>query len=225
MRLNEIKSNRLFNRSAFTLVELLVVIAIIVILTGLTIGLAANAKAGSIRKRAQTELKQLETAIDIYFEKRGYYPPDNPQSVASPPLFYELTGTYLSNNVFYPKGGHPSISKSGVQAFFNIGGFQNSDTNPFEVESFFKGGLTKNKYAEVMSTGGQTNILLTFDADGPPYSYGAGGAIPPAGRFNPWRYQKSTFGTNVLHNAGKYDLWTEVIVKGKTEIIGNWKQD
>ena len=31
-----------------------------------------------VRARVKTELAQLETAIETYKEKRGYYPPDNP---------------------------------------------------------------------------------------------------------------------------------------------------
>jgi len=43
--------------------------------------------------------------------------------------------------------------------------------------------------------------------------------IPSQPRLNPWRYNSS----NPIHNPGSYDLWAEIIVRGRKEIIGNWK--
>jgi type II secretory pathway pseudopilin PulG len=219
MRIKQTPSPRRFIL-AFTLVEMLVVIAIIVLLTGLIIGGVKMAKQKAIRSLVKTQLTALETAIDVYFERKGYYPPDNPLSSTNSQLFYELGGTYLSNGVYYPKGGQPSVPKAIVSPFFGRDGFQNSDANPNEVENFFKGGLNI-KFNEVIYLPSQTtNILLLVPVDGPPYSYL--NTQPPTTPINPWRYSIS--GTN-LHNAGKYDLWADVLIGGKLQTIGNWKQD
>jgi hypothetical protein len=42
----------------------------------------------------------------------------------------------------------------------------------------------------------------------------------PNGDYNPWRYVSS----NALHNPEGFDLWAEVVVGGKTIVIGNWKE-
>ena len=42
----------------------------------------------------------------------------------------------------------------------------------------------------------------------------------PNGDYNPWRYVSS----NALHNTEGFDLWAEVVVGGKTLVIGNWKE-
>jgi hypothetical protein len=39
-------------------------------------------------------------------------------------------------------------------------------------------------------------------------------------KINPWRYNAST----PTHNPDSYDLWAEILIAGKTNIIGNWKE-
>ncbi len=94
-------SNLSRHREAFTLIELLVVMAIISLLAALIIPLAATATASAQKARVSTELTKLQTAIQSYKDKKGFYPPDNPIGPDGPPinaLFYELTGTiYISN--------------------------------------------------------------------------------------------------------------------------------
>jgi prepilin-type N-terminal cleavage/methylation domain-containing protein len=79
-------------RSAFTLIEMLVVISIIAVLTALIAGLTSSAGPAKVRNRAMTEMHQYITAIESYQKKFGLYPPDNPNSTAQPPLYYELAG-------------------------------------------------------------------------------------------------------------------------------------
>jgi len=50
-------------------------------------------KRRSIVARTQTELDQVIVAIDLYKEKIGSYPPDNPGLPALNQLYYELVGT------------------------------------------------------------------------------------------------------------------------------------
>src|SRR5215471_16882018 len=84
-------------RRAFTLVELLVVIAIIAILAALIFPVTQGINKSRARRRTQAEMKKLEAAIDVYKDKRNSYPPDNPGNSVSNQLFYELSGTVLTN--------------------------------------------------------------------------------------------------------------------------------
>src|SRR6185295_1583125 len=80
-------------RAAFTLIELLVVIAIIGVLAALIFPALRAAKIAAARGKVQTELRQVESAIEAYKAKYGLYPPDNPGHPELNQLFYELHGT------------------------------------------------------------------------------------------------------------------------------------
>src|ERR1039458_3701170 len=78
---------------AFTLIELLIVISIIALLAALTFPAVRGAKLSVMRARARSEMTQIETAIESYKDRLGYYPPDNPGTWAMNQLYYELLGT------------------------------------------------------------------------------------------------------------------------------------
>jgi hypothetical protein len=61
--------------------------------------------------------------------------------------------------------------------------------------------------------------LLVAPVPWPPANSGFPPPIPSRPRLNPWRYNSS----NPVHNPGSYDLWAEIIVRGRKEIIGNWR--
>src|ERR1051325_3887861 len=81
------------NPAAFTLIELLVVIAVIAILAALIFPITAAIKKQQQIKVAQAELNQIQTAIEGYKEKLGFYPPDNPNNPITNQLYFELLGT------------------------------------------------------------------------------------------------------------------------------------
>ncbi len=60
------------------MIELLVVIGVIVALAALTFPVMNAIQRQQTLHRAQVELKQIETAIEDYKTKLGFYPPDNP---------------------------------------------------------------------------------------------------------------------------------------------------
>ena len=63
-----------FNKKAFTLIELLVVIAIIGILATISIVSLSNARAKSRDAKRAGDMKQVQTALELFFNDKGRYP-------------------------------------------------------------------------------------------------------------------------------------------------------
>lgn len=70
---SQMHSQRLDNRG-FTLVELLVVISIIGVLSSITIASLTAAKSKANVAKAISDLKQIDTALLLYFDTNGSYP-------------------------------------------------------------------------------------------------------------------------------------------------------
>jgi prepilin-type N-terminal cleavage/methylation domain-containing protein len=204
------RSVRSCGRRAFTLIELLSVIAIIGLLAGLILGvLPAVAQRGK-RGGVKTQLAALQTAIDRYHSQKGYYPPDNPTSADLPPLFYELTGTlYNETAQEYQTSvhGNQTIPAAQVASFFSIKGFLNTGSTREEAVNFYES-LRPSQF----KTAGANNLRVLVV----PFN-GTNAAKPD---FNTWHYVSS----NPVHNPDSYDLWAEIVIKGKTNVIGNWKE-
>jgi len=62
------------NKPGFTLIELLVVIAIIGLLSTLSIVALNQARARSRDARRLADVKQIQTALEMYFNDNGAYP-------------------------------------------------------------------------------------------------------------------------------------------------------
>jgi prepilin-type N-terminal cleavage/methylation domain-containing protein len=205
---------------AFTLIELLVVIAIIGIIASLVVGLVGRAATARKIKRVKVELAQLETAIDSYKSKKGFFPPSNGDTniVTTNQLFYELTGTIFTNGIFQTVNGTETIDDSTVDSYFKTKGFANSATSDTpadsrEVKNFFPG-LKAAQYQDVNPADNVNVQLLIVPVAGPD-------DIDVNGRkINPWRYNSAA----PTHNPDTYDLWAEIVVAGKTNIIGNWNE-
>ena len=190
---------------AFTLIELLVVISIIALLAALIVGLAGTANASKVRSRVKVELNGITGAIDKYHKKYGFYPPDryimpsglgplNSNQVSG--LYYELTARTpipaSADNVYTALGLNDTARRK--KGTVNSGD---------EAQNFFQSLPTKSVGKHPSNPEAE---LLTVPAPG------------PSGAVNPWYYNSSS----PIHNAESYDLWAEVIINGKTEIIGNW---
>ena len=65
------------NKQGFTLIELLVVIAIIGLLSTLSIVALNNARARSRDARRVSDVKQVQTALELYYNDNGPYPGGN----------------------------------------------------------------------------------------------------------------------------------------------------
>lgn len=201
---------------AFTLVELLVVIAIMGIIASLVIGLVSRATITRKIKRVRVELAQLETVIESYKEKKGFYPPSNGLTniVTTNQLFYELTGTIFdpATGVFQSVNGTEKLDDSTIGNYFNTKGFANSGTaaDRSEVKNFFPG-MRAEQYHDL---GTNSVHVLIVPVEGPD-DINVGGK-----KINPWRYNSAS----PTHNPESYDLWAEIVVGGKTNIIGNWNE-
>src|SRR5262249_421499 len=113
-------------RLAFTLIELLVVIGIMAILAALIIPITGAVTRHKLRSRTRAELRSIETAIEDYKTKRGNYPPDNPKNPNYlNQLYYELSGTVVSNGIYTTLDGNATLDPTAIQANPQYGkGFQ-----------------------------------------------------------------------------------------------------
>lgn len=72
MRHHTKKNNRRYR--GFTLVELLVVISIISLLSSIVLTSVNNARAKARDARRLTDVKQIQTALELYYDTNGRYP-------------------------------------------------------------------------------------------------------------------------------------------------------
>jgi prepilin-type N-terminal cleavage/methylation domain-containing protein len=195
--------------SGFTLVELLVVISIIAILAGLIVYLLPGISEKKVRGRVKTELAVLVMAVNNYKAKLGFYPPDSPGSGTNA-LFYELTGTLRDTNApyFIDKDDGRLLTNT-IGDYFSTSGFLNSvnlqDPDPERRHNFLPT-LKKGAYDTIPGSRDVRVLVVPYKG--------------PGGDFNPWHYVAS----NPQHNPEGFDLWAEVVVGGKTIVIGNWKE-
>jgi prepilin-type N-terminal cleavage/methylation domain-containing protein len=224
--------------AAFTLIELLVVIAIIGILAALIFPAAGIIKKRSIVARAQTELDQVVVAIDLYKEKTGSYPPDNPGLVALNQLYFELVGTAQIDAANYETLDKTlRIPVSSIQRAFSgsdannnvivskVGGFNNCSKPGGDEGVSAKTFLRSPKPGQFVTgrNSGFTNRLLTCSIQWPknlPPIISTFTPEDPAVNPNPWRYNSS----NPTNNPGTFDLWVDVLIGGKTNRISNWRR-
>ncbi len=206
---------------AFTLVELLVVIAIMGIVAAMVIGLATAANAGERKKKVLAQRDQLITAIEAYKKEHGSYPPDNTNDCRLPPLYYELKGATVEiQNPPTPTttkylGDFPAISAADYELIFNRRGVANSKPKGAEAD----GDAKAIDHFIGVKPQQSTNITIRPGVETYFFTVGIERAPGTDFRTNTWRYV-STNPTN--NGAGRFDLWAEVVIKGRTEIIGNW---
>lgn len=219
-------------RTAFTLIELLVVIAIMAILAALIIPITGAVTRHKLRSRTRAELRSIETAIVDYKTKKGFYPPDNPNSgIFLNQLYYELSGTVLSNGVFTTLDGDSSVNAAsqlpgdfGLKS--QISGFMNT------MKGAGDEGMSAQKYirdlkpVQVATLASGIKLLVGSVGWEPNWSWQPIPVGPaPMGALkaglNPFRYVS----TNPTNNPGKFDLWIDILVQGKTNRVCNWSDD
>jgi prepilin-type N-terminal cleavage/methylation domain-containing protein len=211
------------NPPAFTLIELLVVISIIGVLAAFTIPALKAAKRASILNQVKSEMGQLETAIDSFKAAYGFYPPANPNDARISPLYFELLGTTNNLNTGYYQtlDGSANISDSGilVSNAFGVSGFVNC-MKPGAAEDApaarsFISNIKNTRFIAVTNNNVLATVFVTA-VGGPDANYQPFANTPG---FNPWRY--ACPGTN---NPNSYDLWVQLSINGKTNLICNWSK-
>jgi prepilin-type N-terminal cleavage/methylation domain-containing protein len=207
-------------RPAFTLVELLIVIAIMGVLAGFTIPVLKAAKRQQYLSHAKAERALLETAIESYKAAYSFYPPGNPNSALISPLYYELLGTTNRSGTYQTLDGSAQ-PVSNPNSAFGLGGFINCNgANKLSAEDSpaaknFLPGLKTKQYNVVTNGNGIPVTLLLCSVGGPDPTYQPFGVSD----LNPWRYSYPG-----INNPGGYDLYVQLVIGGKTNLICNWSK-
>ncbi|HXR03982.1 MAG TPA: prepilin-type N-terminal cleavage/methylation domain-containing protein [Verrucomicrobiae bacterium] len=223
-----------FDIRAFTLIELLTVMAIIAALAAFLFPVVGRIKRQQYIKNATAEMEQLETALDRYKAAYGFYPPDNPCNPLVNQLYFELLGT---TNLavppaapFYQSLDDPTVQLKqsdfanafGTMAGNNcVSGFMNcskpgsSEDTP-KAQNFLPN-LRPNQTTLYSNNLVGLKLIIT-SVKGPDVTYKPLGLGAPD--INPWRYNSSS----PTNNPGAYDLWVQLVISGKTNLICNWNK-
>jgi len=206
-----------------------VVIGVIVVLAALTFPVMNAIRRQQTLHRARVELTHIETAIEAYKAKLGFYPPDNP---LTPPdwtknqLYYELLGTTLTTIAGQPtfqtldgsaQVGNTTASfqaafgaTTQVTRFMNCAKAGAGDDAPNAVK--FLVGLKPAQFLAVNNP--VTSTVLGLSISGAPVFTRALEEIVPYG------YNSSS----PQHNPKSFDLWVDVLAGGKTNRVSNWSE-
>jgi prepilin-type N-terminal cleavage/methylation domain-containing protein len=215
--------------TAFTLIELIVVIAIIGILAGLVLPVVGAVNKKKQISLAQTQLKDIESAIDGYKTKLGFYPPDNTNNFVVNQLYFELLGTINDGagkpapTMWTNMDGSAQIGTTttpNISATFSVSGFANTSTRSHSDDSgtaasTFLNNLTPNQIGLLDPADPKVKLLVcavNWPQDKQPYP------IPGNPTLNPWRYNSS----HPTNNTASYDLWVDLVIRGKTNRVSNW---
>lgn len=200
-------------RGGFTLIELLVVMAIIGILVALTVNGVSRATVNATKSVAVAERAEMESAIQEYHDKLGFYPPDNPNDPAMNPLWFELSGTTNNGVNYVTLDTSGQITVAEINARFNRQGFANTGTKAHSTdESGAPISFLSNLKAKQVGLPDPAQPMIKI------LSCSAG--APPGATLNPWHYVSS----HPTHNTGSYDLWVDLAVGGKTYQVNNWSK-
>jgi prepilin-type N-terminal cleavage/methylation domain-containing protein len=211
-------------REAFTLIELLVVIAVIGILAALIFPVIGVIKDKEKIGVAKSELAQVESALNAYKARFGTYPPDNPASPLINPLYYELEGTTMTNVggvvSFTTKDGGSTVTAPDLTTAFGVSGLVNvsrgSGDDAVKAETFLIN-LRPNQIGQLTATASKPLVLVStvgWDNDNP----GQQIISTTASRQTPIQYNSS----HPANNPTSYDLWIDILIRGKTNRICNW---
>jgi prepilin-type N-terminal cleavage/methylation domain-containing protein len=211
---------------AFTLIELLVVISIMAVLAAFTIPVLGAIKASQYKKIARGEMELIQTALENYKAKYGVYPPGNHNipaayAPANTPsqfsqLYYELSGVTRGGGSFTTLDGMTTITEADFLNAYGVGGVVNCTQGSGEdaaAAKNFLSGLAANKYNQYVTNRTIRTTMLVTSVGGPDDNYKPLLAIG----LNPFRYVYPG-----VNNPNSYDLWVQLVIRGKTNLLCNW---
>ena len=212
MKKIENRKSKIERAPAFTLIELLVVIAVIAIIAGFTFPVLNGVKRTQFRRTASGELEQIAAALDNYKAKYGFYPPANTNNSLLPPLYSELVGTRTPDNgaTFFMLDG----SAATPPGDFYLGGYINCTRAAGEDAVVAKNFLPALKPNRLGANAAGSKVLTT-SVRGPDADYKPLGVAD----VNPFRYRYPG-----INNPNAYDLWLQLVISGKTNLICNWSR-
>ncbi|MBC8001353.1 MAG: type II secretion system protein [Opitutaceae bacterium] len=216
--------------AAFTLIELLVVIAVIGVLAGLIFPITKGLKTTRIKRVASAELSQMETAIQNYKSKLGYFPPDNPAGTLTTTvpnqIFFELGGATVDNatSTFISLNGKDRITLAnlGTATGSAVTGIANSSTSAGGTDDkagpldFLKDSQLKPGQVADWTVNGVNLRSLVCSAGWT----GSIASSPSGSTLTPWQYRS----TSPVNNRGTFDLWVDIYLDGKTNRFSNWSK-
>jgi len=202
------------------------------VLAAFTLAVVGGIKQRQYISNVRAEMEQLESAMERYKAAYGFYPPDSSKVVQNVPinqLYFELLGTTnigTPASPIYQSLDDPTIQlpQSAVNNIFGMSGIMNcskpgSGEDTPKAQNFLPN-LRPNQICPAFtnSTDIHSFKMLITSVGGPDITY------QPLGvgiiGVNPWRYNSS----NPTNNPGGYDLWIQLSIKGKTNLICNWNK-
>ena len=136
-------------KKGFTLIELLIVIAIIGLIASLSVAAVNNAKQKSRDARRLSDIKQIQSGLDMYLRDKGFYPND--------PI-----GT--------PK---PMLGRVGAETLSNGNGWSDAISGAMYIGIVPADPLPTQDYNYTVS-GGNSWYTITFTLEGASSGYPAG---------------------------------------------------
>ena len=196
------------------------------ILAAFTFPVLGALKKQQYLKTARAEMDQIATALDNYKAKYGVYPPSNPYLTPKVnTLYYELSGvthTNANGGSYTTLDSACKIPDANYLAAFtasgsSLGGIINCTKGGAEdgtIAKNFLPSLKQNRIGTSLLFSGNIPITnLVTSVRGPDANYRPLGVAD----VNPFRYVYP--GTN---NPSSYDLWIQLVISGKTNLICNW---
>jgi prepilin-type N-terminal cleavage/methylation domain-containing protein len=209
-------------RHGFTLIELLVVITIIGVLAEFTLVVVGGVEKTKYISTARAEMGAIQTALESYKAAYGFYPPSNPTPLPDHqlfnPLYFELEGVTNSNTSYGTLDGSQMVSSNTLFNLCGVSGVVNCTHGSGEDIVRAKNFLTDLRANQVggLKTGAGPMVVLVTTVGGPDTS------CQPLGVpiLNPWRYNSA----NPTNNPGTYDLYVQLKIGGKTNLVCNWSK-
>lgn len=125
MKYLNLKNN---NRShSYTLVELLVAVTIIIILSGILLLSIKSAKAKSRDNQRLSDMKQIQLALELYYNNNGHYPYNTDPDAGSWDYGYFVAGDVFiqplegATGLLMKTPGDPSFVGSSGYAYYRYG--------------------------------------------------------------------------------------------------------